>query len=407
MFAKDKFRYSDGTTFEPISDAAYEKMAPALRLLSHFLNDDLAVHYICTMHDGTIHNDCDPESPALTWAEIDAAEAPFDDEGDRSYVPAAQLTRMPPQTPSSAEAMRTRAAEILENLADVVAMIVIVKDQKTPGMASVIPGAKRWKLDEPTKQNFPRAMPARIALSAACAQFDTDEPSPVSLYQLARVLLHETGHVMNKAFNGYRRREVFYQNTSATSEAGFEFENVLFGGVCEEYNLQDIIRDIPEPTNILLTEQWPSFRTFQHYHGKSYDFLRREQLKSYATISSITPEFLAKLCDDAFWAERKQRALTSSTLSNELLAPRDPHTWVIRVDEHNAADFDACEHLEEEMPLHIVEQCLKIRERKQARIAALSEESPLQTPKKEDAVLSGPKQNGDMYAAVPAYGRRM
>lgn len=49
-------------------------------------------------------------------------------------------------------------------------------------------------------------------------------------YILARNFVHKLGHVLSQAVNGERREEVFCKNC-VLSEAGFDLENAIFGGI--------------------------------------------------------------------------------------------------------------------------------------------------------------------------------
>lgn len=434
LFTQSKFHRFDGETLEPLDQATYDKLIPALKLATCMLSADSAVHYVCTMHDGTLHKEISPnsESTALEWSEIDAVEAPFDGLDEKS-LPQAKLTRRPLKTVSSAESMRDRSAQLLEQLDGVLASIMFV-DQSQPGKTVHFgPNNRRYgRLDDVARKNFPRAMATHIKLSTSATKIDEEVLSSRSLYVIARLIVHELGHVMNKAFNGYRKEEVFYQN-SCTNESGFELENALFGGICEEYDLQNYLPDLfTSPTPCLISETWPSPRVFEWYAGKPYDFSRRRDCGQYVNVVRLTPTFLAALCDDFYWALRARAKYSSPVLDTRLIEPPSTtaYKWIVSVDENYYFDFRTHERDLDAMPENVRETCEDIYASKQARIergreaaarpAAEAEEercSPEateteQSPEEEEERCSpetaeteqSPQQHTGSYGEPPFYG---
>uniref|UniRef100_A0A2D3V599 Uncharacterized protein n=1 Tax=Ramularia collo-cygni TaxID=112498 RepID=A0A2D3V599_9PEZI len=398
IFARGKFYDIKDGKFSPLAPATYDKLAPALRLASRMLSDDRATHYIYTMHDGILHDG----SEELEWPEIDAAEPAFD-EADILRLPQRHLTRLPQRVLPPAEDMRKRSAEILENIARVLACIVFVEND-LPGKSTSLTSKHQFgQLDETARQIFPRAMAAKIELSARHTQINVDEPSSTSQYILARYLVHEMGHVINKVGNGHRQYEVFYQD-SCTSEGGFELEVALFSGVCEQWDLEICTSLIGKPTPVMLTEHWPSPRTYNQYAGKPYDFLRREETPEYLLISRLPPSFLKELCDDAFWDERQQRAMAASVLTTKSIVPNDLSMWTVRVGQDGRIDFFLPSEDPDTLPPSVLETFAEIQDMKQERIARkqkAAEEQEARRVEREILAEQSPKLAGEWSGEEP------
>lgn len=347
LFEYDKFHHIDNGKFLPLPRAIYDKLKPTLRLASRLLKDDRAVDWVCTIHDGTLHSGLDGNSSPLSWAEVDADELPFN-ESKHPHPPQEHLTRSAPRV-LDAEKSRERSAVILDNLAGVLKCIVFDEDQKTPGLATLIPSLSQdpfRHLDQTAQHNFPRAMAARIRLSASKAQIYEDEPSLQSQYFLARIIVHELAHVLNKAIHGYRQHEVFCGD-SVTNESGFELENALFGGTHETWDLRCFTDRISEPTPVVILEHWPSPTVFYHYRRKSFDFTRRREPENYLGVSRVPFDFLASMFDDAFWDAREKESWCSSMLNPMVIAPPYLCSWVVQIlDPDEDLEKDGIAHVE-------------------------------------------------------------
>lgn len=351
IFAQEKIYIAQKKGDIPVaSRAVYDKLQPAFRLASRMLSDDRAVHYICMMHDGTLHRGLNGESPAITWTEIDAAE--------RSKwrcrtppLPELHLTRRPPKEPPSAKHQRMRSNTVLGNLAHILTAITFAREgmDRIVGMVNPIRPID-FRHDEAARQHFPRASETvEIMLNASISGCDEDEPSPWCQWFLATTIVHEVAHVLNRAIHGTRDHEVYYQDSS-TSEAGFELQNTLFGGSWEEDDLRYLFPDrFSDRKPVVLMEDWPSSLKSLLYGELGNSFLRRVPLRRYCGISRIPYEFVAATCSDSFWESRQRHPNSERDLNQNVIAPEgDKRVWVMEL--VSETDLRRCEPSNDRLP---------------------------------------------------------
>lgn len=302
LFAWDKFGN--------ITSQEYNQLEPALKLASRVLEDQRAVEYVVTCTDGSLHADHPRGSepgPELDIAAVKAAEkistgtnpnllryprAPFVQTGPKPYV---------------TDAIRNRARDILKNLAKTVRRIPVrtdldgaghtlpTRDPLSPNLLAYFPNSCGRKVM--VKLNWDKVFafqrhPEQSAKALACH------------YLLARILVHEVAHVLNKAVNGWRTDEIFYQD-ECCNEAGFAFEQAVFGG-CAQFRWTGDFTEHELLEQVVISESWPTKYLIEDYNTPDpalniRQIQQRWPLHEWSIATRIPWSFITRIFTESFW----------------------------------------------------------------------------------------------------------
>ena len=313
-----------------LSVEGYAALNLTLRLASRMLEDDRTVEYVVVTTDGTIHRDhsvdCAP-GPECTWAEIDESDL-----ADLAYARLLRYPRASSDTSTTARAwvtdsMRQRSKEILLNLTEILAGYDWA-EQRCEGKTETNP-------DDPVSPaallNFPRAGGKAVITFSTLSTLDFMKYEKqdnltwlAEQYILARNFVHEIAHLLSQAVNGQRREEVFYKN-SVLSEAGFDLENAIFGGIDTWLDLGQFTG---HPTKLasraIIQEAYPGGRFGRKYSAEGGNTDQRAPLDEYSVVRRIPWRFITAMFTNSFWEVDVPR------MGSGPIQPGKKHSWVVK-----------------------------------------------------------------------------
>lgn len=325
----------DRDMFPGLTSQDYAQLDLPLRLASRMLNDRRVVEYIVTCTDGSLHDDHPRESapgPELNIAEVMAAEK-------SSAGPNPPLLRYPRTSPNATDpaplvsnTTHLRSQEILTSLKLTLKQISIreISDAGTTRTLTKQP------LPPQTLKLFPNSCGSKILLTLSYDKtFGFLECPPnsaaclASHYILARILVHEIAHVLNRAVNGWRAEEVFYKN-ECCNESGSALEQALFGGFVQFRDLgmfSEHGRSEAEQ-EVVISEGWPTRRMVENYNasGANVQSLgQRWEVEEWVTATRIPWSFIQGMFTDRFWEQ------VVPTLGEGPIEPSPKVSWLTKV----------------------------------------------------------------------------
>lgn len=282
----------------------------ALRLASRLLRDDRSSEYIHTMSDG----------PLYEFHPDHSIGARIPEGMEMSSYANSRLTRHKPNStapnaPGSriSYAVRHRSRQILHSLTDVLDAVEIAQDPDATdctGLSHQLASSNVLGVFP----NIPKGRKIRIVLSqhTAFTPVIWQKDSALSLTRqvgLAVCLVHEVAHVLNMAIQGERAlfgRDYFYQD-ACCNEAGFNLENILFGGILTFRRLQRIVghpifvhADTADEDPLL--ESYPSAHVYDEYVTPTHTMMHCNSPPSDCRLIARFPrQFASSLFTENFW----------------------------------------------------------------------------------------------------------
>jgi hypothetical protein len=310
----------------------YDVLAPSLRLATRLLTCDTATLYILTFIDGKLLNhegqDTTTSEYARQYAEVESADNPTRME---DLLAQKHFAFAVPPTQKVGYHERRRAAAILNQVAE----FVYFKTRAGFGGAATIPS--KTPHTGRLLRLYPEGCPSHVELhltptyldlvdvrdAATIGNIKNHNPSStrdlIALrFYIARMLIHEIGHVVHALKFGGKSPEVFCGASSKCSEAGYGLEAAIFGGVVEclfqigfSADSWDIMQGTERPSFYL--RPWPSLNIYLSYAfdggciGWAGGFGQLPE-----PVHRIPYSFIASLFEDECWQGTfKQQRLNS------------------------------------------------------------------------------------------------
>lgn len=300
----------DERMFPGLTTKEYSQLELPLKLASRMLTDQRVVEYIVTCTDGSLHNDHPRDAvpgPKLNIAETMAAEK----SSSGVNPPLLRYPRTLPDqtytTPRVTDTMRVRSQEILKSLKRTLRQIS-VRDVDEAGSTRML---RSQPLSPRTLAKFPNSGGCKLIVTLSREKVfefsDHDENSAkylASHYLMARILVHEISHVLNRAVSGWRPEEVFYQN-ECCNESGFALEQALFGGFAQ-FRDMEMFTEHGRKEEAVISEAWPTKGMVEHYNAPgsiNQSFQRRWGVDEWSTATRIPWSFIADMFTDIFWEQ--------------------------------------------------------------------------------------------------------
>ncbi|KAF2206481.1 hypothetical protein CERZMDRAFT_103383 [Cercospora zeae-maydis SCOH1-5] len=315
------------------ADEEYQCLGPSLRLASRLMTTDAFMKHVVTVADGDIYLDATNSKSVRRGRKVETLSETFTPDGRCRNI------LIYPRQRRVNDAMRLRARRIMNQLVDFV----------TFSVGTVEDGACCAAAMGPLPRNVPSCFFAgRLSVielqSWARHQFREARRNPhlperavlMAHFMYATFILHETfGHaLMNARFNS-RAHEPWFQNRTA-SEAGYELQNALFGGIVYDQYVQlhhDDQRQIPPCRDIhgrfvLTMSAWPSSFLSHHYLSRGLPMGHRVPVGHFDSIVRVPDTFLSDIQSERFWTWR--RLFSSSKELEEPLVPRNGPRWIFK-----------------------------------------------------------------------------
>ncbi|KAM3415167.1 hypothetical protein BST61_g10289 [Cercospora zeina] len=330
IFAFDKFAFPGYTSESAVEE--YKILAPSLRLASKLMTTDAFMKHIVTMVDGDVFFDATNSQFFRRGRKVEKLSETFTpDACDKNIL-------IYPRQRQVNDAMRIRARIIAHQLTHLVSMSV-GDAEDSPCCAATM---------DPLPGNIPiyfsyghRSLVHLKSWATHLANFTWPLHRPerellMAQFTYATVILHETfGHALVKARFGSRVQEPFFQNCT-TSEAGYELQNALFGGIVYDWYVQlhpDDQRRIPpcrkvDEQYILAMAAWPNNYLAHHYLWHHMPMGFRRQVGHFDSIVRVPEAFLSNIQSERFWTKRQ---LFSSRKDLEgPVVPLNGPRWIIK-----------------------------------------------------------------------------
>ncbi|KAK4616141.1 hypothetical protein CLAFUW4_10657 [Fulvia fulva] len=296
--------------FENVTQQDYDVLLTLpLRLASRCLKTDAFVKYAVIMTHGDLYTS--RSSPTklrrgrkVTWAEIDAPG--YDPINDVALIRCPNPTWGKGVSPT----MRTDSSNITNALRRVI-NFAIAPLQDGCGGETLPVATTRGMCPVP---DLNRGGQVRIEI----AQIALDEGRRTSsntghekyrwCFHFARVVLHELAHGINYVANGDRSVEVYFKN-SPYSEAGFDLEGPLFGGIFfqETLRLPFMVPHDPDCSNANVTvdamREWPSGAMAWKYISGFGKFGNRITPTNGEIIYHVPSQAITTLFDEGHWRD--------------------------------------------------------------------------------------------------------
>lgn len=126
--------------------------------------------------------------------------------------------------------------------------------------------------------------------------------SRVRMFHLARILVHEVSHVLMYACYGQNEQNIFHED-SAYSEAGFQMETAIFGGVFNSTDARPWICEAKRGDEVMLLYEYPSTMWLNSYSdaGDVVIIRKRRDLDRYCIVKRVNFQFAISLFTNNFW----------------------------------------------------------------------------------------------------------
>lgn len=227
------------------------------------------------------------------------------------------------------QGMRARAERLITNMTGMTDVIFEDTPEETCAQTEPIEGP----LPPHLRRSFPRVTRSRITINKNTLDKLEESCHPGGRqFGLAETSLHELAHAVHLALDGQRREECFYKN-NFTSEAGYDFTSLIFGGIikssvtmlpaCGQRSNSIMAGCVQRRqgiafANLTLMFKWPSELMQKVYEEHGWGIGVRWCRSLETSVDLVRPVSMAhiqKLFTKAFWEEQSGK-YSAATLSH-------------------------------------------------------------------------------------------